>query len=788
MVGLSIKSKNTREILFVAALLEISLIIVFFPIIFGDKTLLVANNKSGGMVAEGSFGYPKDKITNLNLIDPAAVSWQFQPLFRLVENMYANKTLPLWNPYSGTGSPLAADMQSSAFFPPLILLSFFSGWQTNLDHYFLFRLFIAGIFTYLLCRRLKLGFWSSMLASHLIMFNGYFMGYINQAHINVEMLLPAALWAVESFIQNNKRLYLFGFSGIIFLLITGGMPESAFLAFLFILGYGAVRLLENISRFEIRNRLKTFINIVVSFFAGIGAASFLIVPFLEFLVNSAHYHTLNDLPGAWWIDLRTLGTYFIPKLLPRSQEMINSWFFSGEVAMGTFSIIGFLLLPLIFYNLKAKIYLKFFLLAWIIIIIGKIFNLPGFVWLGNLPILNQIVLVKFPLIELSMALALVCAFGWEGLGKTKSSKPVYLLVLSGLMLILLMTGFGIFYAKTAGNSGIDVQYINSYIRSEVFFVLITILGCITFTFYRLYFSLQKMTYMISSLSIILFIVVLTIHNTKGGWQNKYDPFTKPDFLQKITTDSRIMGINALHPNLTVPLGISNLRSNNALYPKNYTDFMENIIVTDPPFDLLASNNKYNLNSTGLDFLNLKYLVINRDEKIAIPKKYNLAGRYGTYELYKNSKVLSRATFFNSFVVLDDKKAIEAMKKGKLDPSKVVVLDQNPNLPESERSINYKISTLTSNPLYHKFKVQTDSPGIFVLSDTFYPGWTSKVNGKNAKILQVNNLVRGVVLEKDSNTVEFIYRPLSWIVGSILSLLFFLIFISYLKYSKKLFHS
>src|SRR3989344_2564479 len=213
-----------------------------------------------------------------------------------------------------------------------------------------------------------------------------------------------------------------------------------------------------------------------------------------------------------------------------------------------------------------------------------------------------------------------------------------------------------------------------------------------------------------------------------------------------------------------------------------------MIVTDPPFDLLASNNKYNLNSTGLDFLNLKYLVINRDEKIAIPKKYNLAGRYGTYELYKNSKVLSRATFFNSFVVLDDKKAIEAMKKGKLDPSKVVVLDQNPNLPESERSINYKISTLTSNPLYHKFKVQTDSPGIFVLSDTFYPGWTSKVNGKNAKILQVNNLVRGVVLEKDSNTVEFIYRPLSWIVGSILSLLFFLIFISYLKYSKKLFHS
>lgn len=78
--------------------------------------------------------------------------------------------------------------------------------------------------------------------------------------------------------------------------------------------------------------------------------------------------------------------------------------------------------------------------------------------------------------------------------------------------------------------------------------------------------------------------------------------------------------------------------------------------------------------------------------------------------------------------------------------------------------------LTYTPHRVVVGVETNSSGILVLTDTYYPGWKAYVDGKKQEIYRVNGLVRGVLVEgKGQHTVEFVYRPLRLYLGGILSI-------------------
>jgi hypothetical protein len=64
-------------------------------------------------------------------------------------------------------------------------------------------------------------------------------------------------------------------------------------------------------------------------------------------------------------------------------------------------------------------------------------------------------------------------------------------------------------------------------------------------------------------------------------------------------------------------------------------------------------------------------------------------------------------------------------------------------------------------------------GMVVLADTYYPGWKASVDGRAAEIHEVNGAIRGVVVEAGRHRLEFVYRPLSAIIGGGLTALGFL---------------
>jgi hypothetical protein len=70
------------------------------------------------------------------------------------------------------------------------------------------------------------------------------------------------------------------------------------------------------------------------------------------------------------------------------------------------------------------------------------------------------------------------------------------------------------------------------------------------------------------------------------------------------------------------------------------------------------------------------------------------------------------------------------------------------------------------------ETRTTRPGILVLTESWAPGWHAVVGGEELKVERVDYLYRGVRVPAGTHIVEFTYRPLSWRIGWIVSLVAF----------------
>ena len=61
-------------------------------------------------------------------------------------------------------------------------------------------------------------------------------------------------------------------------------------------------------------------------------------------------------------------------------------------------------------------------------------------------------------------------------------------------------------------------------------------------------------------------------------------------------------------------------------------------------------------------------------------------------------------------------------------------------------------------------------GLVVVSDTFFPGWKAEIDGRPAEIYEVNAAMRGVVVPAGEHTLSMRYRPQSFYLGALLTVI------------------
>jgi hypothetical protein len=170
-------------------------------------------------------------------------------------------------------------------------------------------------------------------------------------------------------------------------------------------------------------------------------------------------------------------------------------------------------------------------------------------------------------------------------------------------------------------------------------------------------------------------------------------------------------------------------------------------------------------------LNVKYMLdgLGQGEFPVLPD-FSVVGQDSARNLviYEDHGYFPRAYFVDGVVAAkDEENALDLLDTADLKLN-VVLIRPTDNLhpgrvflpAEIKRYQNQEVVVTIFNPV----------PGHLVLSDSYFPGWQAEVDGKPARILPANYLVRAVGLEQGEHEIVFRYRPWSWRIGKMVSLI------------------
>ncbi|MCF3945830.1 hypothetical protein [Acidiphilium iwatense] len=314
-----------------------------------------------GLLAGAPFGDPN-------------VGWTNQALGHLAAQDWLHGRVPWWNPYSGIGLPLAGEMQPAALFLPFVLLLAFRGGIVWLE---LALQIFAGIATFCLLRRLKLGRLAALIGALLYEFNGTFAWVPGETILNVLPFLPVLLLGIEYARDSASRrhavvLVALSIGGS----ILAGFPEAAYIDGLMALLWAIVRLFESPDRPAFAWRV-AFGGIL-----GLLIAAPAIVAFADFSAASDVFqtHAIGNLS----VDLRGFASIILPYIYgPLGGDLGGARLLPVSSSIGGY--IGALTLAFAFAGLASRRDrpIAIMLAVWIVLAAGKIFGFPPVMVLMN---------------------------------------------------------------------------------------------------------------------------------------------------------------------------------------------------------------------------------------------------------------------------------------------------------------------------------------------------------------------------------------------------------------------
>ena len=81
------------------------------------------------------------------------------------------------------------------------------------------------------------------------------------------------------------------------------------------------------------------------------------------------------------------------------------------------------------------------------------------------------------------------------------------------------------------------------------------------------------------------------------------------------------------------------------------------------------------------------------------------------------------------------------------------------------AMGYAVQLGFDTPALVALRATLASPGLLVLADTWYPGWSVRVDGRPAPLLRADHAFRAVALPAGEHRVEFHYQP-TWLVPGV----------------------
>jgi hypothetical protein len=142
------------------------------------------------------------------------------------------------------------------------------------------------------------------------------------------------------------------------------------------------------------------------------------------------------------------------------------------------------------------------------------------------------------------------------------------------------------------------------------------------------------------------------------------------------------------------------------------------------------------------------------------------------QLYENPLALPRAFYVPRIEVVREASALlQRLAEGSDDLRQVALVEEPP--PSGFTGVEGNVAAgtvefLRNDPEHLVLRVRAPERGFLHLADQYALGWTATVNGAPVPIVRGDYLFRLVEVPKGDSIVEFVYRPISVLVGILIS--------------------
>lgn len=693
---------------------------------------------------------------NFLITDPVR---QQYPWKNLVITAEKNLTLPLWNSYNFAGTPLLANFQSGALYP-LNLLFFIFPFSLSWSILIFLEPLLAGLFLYFYLDSINLNKSASFLGAISFSFSGFFISWLEWGTIlNTALWLPLVLLSFDKILKQPRVRalpiwYLIFVASLVFSFFAGHL-QTFFYLFVFCFFYAFVKLLL------FKKKSKSLIVLPVLLLIVFAVTAIQWLPTFKFIVLSGRNLDIvnwND-PG-WFIPWQNLIQFVAPDFFgnPATLNYYGIWNYAEFIGY-----VGILPLLMAFFALffrrdkKTFFFGAAFLLSLLLALPTIISKLP---FKLDIPFISTSQPTRLLFIT-DFSISVLAAFGFDYFISLKNKKQVlFILGIFAFIFIVLWSFVLIFHGSLITVDNLRIAKQNLVLPTILFIVNVIIL--LLFIFYSGKFNAKLL-----SLLTCLILVVTVADLFRFGW--KFDSFTKKEYLfpsssvtsflqnQKqpfrvISTDSKIFP-----PNFSIMYNLQTLDGYDPLYLKRYGELMAasgrgepNIM---PPFGFNRIITPQDPSSRIYDLLNVQYILSLKDLN---DTKLTQVFTDGFVKVYKNNLALPRAFFVNSaFIANSKQQSINSLfdLNYPLDKRAVVENVTDKSLFQSNWDIG-KIDFLDYSD--DKIIIQTDNSGkgFMVLTDSYYPSWHARIDGKETNIYLTDFNFRGIIVPKGKHNIEF----------------------------------
>lgn len=716
----------------------------------------------------------------------------FYPIKRFIRDyVLSHSTIPLWNPYQFSGTPVFANIQASMFYP-LGFLFYLIPTEPAYECTIILHCALGAIFMYAFARDLSLNRAGAFLAAVIFSYNGFFMGHVYAGHLT---FVQSYIWIPLIFLYLHKFVNTLHvkhavFAGIFLgIQILAGFPQTTFYTILAVILFMTLQLAVWLKHGKLDSVFRLACGMVLMVLSGLSLAAIQILPTYEFM-------QLSSRSGGVSYEFATIDSFdplnFVTFLIPNffGNPVNSTYWKSTEVwqfwELGAYAGIGpLLLLGCVGKGAKARQVRRFLVLALLLSLflsLGQynpvyrsIYHLPGF---HHFRIPAQILYLYI------FSLSILAGMGLENISELESYSISYKIILGlgGLcfaaLIAMVLFGPSLFFSyvfKIIGRPEFSpdlMTRLHAIVKVSVF------TGAGFFVLAAGLIHLVHKHRSRRSWAIAILLAVMTfdlwafsnplIKTTERGPDQK-----KMDLINVLNGDPQIHRVVAMSdsrvPNDGLLYRYQDIQGYDPLILKRYLSYINRSQNTPQCSEAVNVEHVRDLDNHLIRMLNVKYAISNHSG------------------LLKTADPLPRTYIVHKAITLSSTRLLDFMMSDDFDPRQVVVFEDpqqkgafslspraalgtvgntKPESAMSDATEHCEIRTYGNEEI--DLSVTMNDGGYLVLSEINYPGWVAYVNGRKKQLLTGNYLFRVLPLPNGHHDIVIRFEPTSFKLGMIIT--------------------